>query len=295
MAYVKTDWKNRAVEKPRTFTIQENPDGTITLIPVEGVVYEEGTPVVSAQMNKMEQGIADAHTQMAELVPKTDFEMHLEENTTQGVPPHGLSKNNYVALASPSYKDDETKGYAKGSLWIAKLGDMQSSFICLSAEKDKAVWIKIAEGAIVPKYAYYWLGTEFVSWGAGYSERTGSQSKQSDHLLLITGDSSGESQRTYVTDIPIDLSNIKTIFIDWENIGTGQGISSRLVISDSKLYGDSVFTAQVTQTGKFDRKVSQVNVSSLNGNYYIRVHTRDYGIASPYDSKLKVYKLWGVE
>ncbi len=61
MAYVKTDWKNREVEKPRTFTMVNNPDGTVTLIPAEGEVYEQGTPIVAAVMNNMEDGIEVAH------------------------------------------------------------------------------------------------------------------------------------------------------------------------------------------------------------------------------------------
>jgi|GEM_PF-2781541 len=67
MAYVKTDWKNRVVEKPRTFTIQENTDGTVTLIPAEGVIHEEGTPVAAGNMNKIEQGIVDAFTAIGSL------------------------------------------------------------------------------------------------------------------------------------------------------------------------------------------------------------------------------------
>ena len=35
-------WKDRAVEKPRTFTIQNNPDGTVTLIPAPGTIVEPG-------------------------------------------------------------------------------------------------------------------------------------------------------------------------------------------------------------------------------------------------------------
>lgn len=61
MAYVPTVWKNREVERPRTFTIQDNGDGTVTLIPAEGQVIEPGTPIIAANMNKIEQGIVDAH------------------------------------------------------------------------------------------------------------------------------------------------------------------------------------------------------------------------------------------
>lgn len=54
MAYEPTIWKNREVEKPRTFTMQDNGDGTITLIPAEGIVTEPGTPIMAANMNKIE-------------------------------------------------------------------------------------------------------------------------------------------------------------------------------------------------------------------------------------------------
>ena len=60
MAYAPTEWKDKVVERPRTFTVQNNTDGTITLIPAEGIVHEAGTPVNAANMNNIEQGIAEA-------------------------------------------------------------------------------------------------------------------------------------------------------------------------------------------------------------------------------------------
>lgn len=57
MAYEPTIWKDRVVEKPRTFNIVNNPDGTVTLVPALGVVVEEGTPVNAANLNKLEQGL----------------------------------------------------------------------------------------------------------------------------------------------------------------------------------------------------------------------------------------------
>lgn len=54
MAYQPTDWRNREVERPRTFEMQNNPDGTTTLIPSEGVVTEPGTPIMASNMNKIE-------------------------------------------------------------------------------------------------------------------------------------------------------------------------------------------------------------------------------------------------
>ena len=57
MSYEPINWKDRIVEKPRTYYIQNNPDGTITLIPAPGTVVQEGTPVNAANLNKMEQGL----------------------------------------------------------------------------------------------------------------------------------------------------------------------------------------------------------------------------------------------
>ena len=32
MAYIKTTWEDRLVERPNTFEVQENPDGEITVL-----------------------------------------------------------------------------------------------------------------------------------------------------------------------------------------------------------------------------------------------------------------------
>ena len=61
MAYVRTIWKNREVERPRTYEKIENTDGTITLLPSEGTIIEEGTPIIAETMNNIEDGIEAAH------------------------------------------------------------------------------------------------------------------------------------------------------------------------------------------------------------------------------------------
>ncbi|KRQ86063.1 hypothetical protein ABG79_02195 [Caloramator mitchellensis] len=55
--YNKTLWKDRIVEKPRTYQVQNNSDGTITLIPTEGTIVEAGTPITAYNLNKIEDGI----------------------------------------------------------------------------------------------------------------------------------------------------------------------------------------------------------------------------------------------
>lgn len=58
MAYTPTEWKDRIVQNPRTFQIQNNADGTVTLTPKPGTVVQEGTPVNATNLNNIEQGLS---------------------------------------------------------------------------------------------------------------------------------------------------------------------------------------------------------------------------------------------
>lgn len=64
----KRTWKDRVVERPRTFSIQNNADGTITLIPAPGQIVEPGTPVNATNLNGLEG----------------DLESHLADITAHG-------------------------------------------------------------------------------------------------------------------------------------------------------------------------------------------------------------------
>lgn len=55
MPYTPTPWKDRAVDKPLTYTLQTNADGTTTLIPAEGTISEVGTPLTAANLNNLER------------------------------------------------------------------------------------------------------------------------------------------------------------------------------------------------------------------------------------------------
>lgn len=60
MAYDPTEWSDKVVERPLTYRIQDNGDGTVTFIPEPGTVYNPGVPFTAALANKFEQGIASA-------------------------------------------------------------------------------------------------------------------------------------------------------------------------------------------------------------------------------------------
>lgn len=57
MSYQPTEWRDRAVQRPRTYQVTNNPDGTITLVPEPGLITEPGTPMNAARLNNIESGI----------------------------------------------------------------------------------------------------------------------------------------------------------------------------------------------------------------------------------------------
>jgi len=54
MPYTKKVWTDRTVERPLTFIMQNNTDGTITLIPSEGDIITTGTPITATNLNAIE-------------------------------------------------------------------------------------------------------------------------------------------------------------------------------------------------------------------------------------------------
>ena len=65
MSYTKTVWKDQNVQKPRTYTMRDNGDDTITLLDAFGTITEIGTPVNASNMNHIENGIKDLDTNKA--------------------------------------------------------------------------------------------------------------------------------------------------------------------------------------------------------------------------------------
>lgn len=113
MAYNPTIWTNREVEKPRTYIIIDNPDGTKTLVPAEGTVTEPGTPITAANMNNIESQlvILDGFTQRADnphnvTTTQVTFIGNIDGNSSALNYPMGVSvgtaipENNFPAYGS---------------------------------------------------------------------------------------------------------------------------------------------------------------------------------------------------
>lgn len=60
MAYIPNEWKDQQVQRPKTYQMNTNDDGSVTLVDSFGLVTELGTPVNEDYMNHIEQGIAGA-------------------------------------------------------------------------------------------------------------------------------------------------------------------------------------------------------------------------------------------
>ena len=63
MVYTPTEWENREVERPRTYIMTENADGTVTLTPSEGQIFSAGTPLDAGNLNKIEQQLVTIDTE----------------------------------------------------------------------------------------------------------------------------------------------------------------------------------------------------------------------------------------
>lgn len=58
--YKQKNWQDHVTEFENRYRERVNPDGTVSHIPVEGEVIQEGTPQSASNFNNMENGIQDA-------------------------------------------------------------------------------------------------------------------------------------------------------------------------------------------------------------------------------------------
>ncbi|MBU5313447.1 hypothetical protein KQI38_15605 [Tissierella carlieri] len=61
--YEKQEWIDHIVERPGTFREIQNSDGSITHVPEEGNILEEGSPFSANRMNHIEDGIYNVSRQ----------------------------------------------------------------------------------------------------------------------------------------------------------------------------------------------------------------------------------------
>ena len=137
--------------------------------------------------------------------------------------------------------------------------------------------------------------TTGVEWVPGYTLGIGSQSKESDHLYLFSrGDPDETSgERTWVIEDAIDFTNYNTLKIDWEFTQEVSG-NAYVGIWDAQMtrYAISPWLLRVAYADSFARQITSHDISDINEEGYVRVHSRASSIYTDRTATIKVYEVW---
>ena len=160
-------------------------------------------------------------------------------------------------------------------------------------KKIKLVWTYTPAPSWPDANGFIYNEGEFEDmWVPGYSSGSGVQSKESDRLYLRGGLSfSSRDERTYVTDEMIDVTNYNALKIEWHVQAMWGGLGA-LIVSTNKMGNYLTYDAQLAQAIDTDgRVIGSLDISGLNGNYYIRMHAVSdlYGEAP---GEIEAYKVW---
>ena len=142
----------------------------------------------------------------------------------------------------------------------------------------------------------YSNGTEYVDFVEGYTS-AGWVSKEENYLRLRTWANIND-EIAYVTNEPIDLTNIEKIEIVWENTGYS-GSESYLIISPNKdssyqeIISPDFIGAYLNLSGNFVGQWFELDLSELDHNYdyFIRVHVRPTSTNLTGKVNLDVYQI----
>lgn len=119
MAYEKTVWKDHVVERPKTYRMVENADGTVTLVPVMGQVIQQGTALNAENLNHIEDALAEHDETLGKRLPVAGGTMTGNINMG-GMWVYGLSEpTNPSDAATKKYVDGKRVAYtaALGTSW----------------------------------------------------------------------------------------------------------------------------------------------------------------------------------
>lgn len=141
----------------------------------------------------------------------------------------------------------------------------------------------------------YILGTEKVSMVLGINSKgpDNKLTKNVDHISLSAYRTSGTaSDISVVTDKPINLTNYNKLYVDWYLPGQTSGSERGLVVSTNKNGDYTIFDAKLSGgTFTSTRVVRELDISSLSGDFYIRVHAR-LGTTGTGTVATNLYRLW---
>ena len=152
-------------------------------------------------------------------------------------------------------------------------------------ESDRVGYVRV-NGEWIPFIEYalwiYKKGTEnieLISYGGG-----GSISRQDERIKLSRQSSSGETGMG--TNGRIDVTKYSNVCVEWERLLQGDGDSHLSVLSDKRF---PTYDARLVKKGNFDKQISKLDISSLNGEYYIGISQyRSFSGATD----IFIYNIW---
>jgi hypothetical protein len=112
------------------------------------------------------------------------------------------------------------------------------------------------------------------------------------NVLITASPIQARSEITWVTDKAINLTPYSLLKIRWRNTGSTTSTNvSRLCVSTNKTGDSTTFDARINKTNTFNEIEESLNISALNGNYFIRVHSRDDAINASITCNVFVYEI----
>ncbi|MBM7577658.1 hypothetical protein [Jeotgalibacillus terrae] len=116
----------------------------------------------------------------------------------------------------------------------------------------------------------YKEGIEYIPMVQARLGGTGSfVEKRASDIRIRSGGQFNNENTSVATDIPIDLTNLSTLYVDWAASGPGD---FSVAISPVKNSYFQSYTARIRNGSNFSRRVQSLDISSLSGEYYIIVH-----------------------
>ena len=156
---------------------------------------------------------------------------------------------------------------------------------------DGSKWVPIIEY----RRWFYESGTEHVPWVVYRQSPGASLSKNDTHLYLYAYISAqfpfgGISQAAYRTAVPVDLSELSTLYIDWSNSVSHVGRADLAVYTETNR-----FVTSVRRDGSFSRRVDALDIRSLRKDihYYLTVWSEaNSSVSRSASSTLRVYNIY---
>ena len=229
MAYTKTNWLDRQVQYPNRYTKSGDTATEVTLTPDPGTVTAEGTPISAANMNKIEQGIADVDAAVEAFDASVDnLQSALTAHEANSANPHYVTKTQ-VGLGN-------VLDYGVASQAQAQAGSVNTAYMTPLRTKEYVdqrlqnnVRLRISGGAL-----QYYNGSGWESVAAVKSVQRG--------VVEVSG---------YPTDITIAAINPEKAMVNLTSLfgvrgsSNGNQMLSAMITSPTNLRFESSGTVSI--------------------------------------------------